>query len=63
MSCHICFREDVKKRPFSGKKHYPHKCPHGKWCVTGHPLLGHHANNVQIGGSTRCEECVKAVKP
>jgi hypothetical protein len=57
MACHVCFRTDVKKRQFSGKQHYPHKCPHGVWCVTGDRLLGHHANNTPIAGPNRCERC------
>lgn len=57
MSCYVCGRSDVRKMPRCGKRHYPHKCPHGVWCVTGDKLLGFHANRVPIAGKNRCEEC------
>jgi hypothetical protein len=57
MACHVCERSDVRKMPRSGKKHFPHKCPHGVWCVTGDRLLGHHANNVPVAGKNHCAEC------
>lgn len=62
MACHVCGRTDVKKRPRAGKQHYPHKCPHGVWCVAGHRLLGSHANNVPIAGPGRCEACNRRLK-
>ncbi len=48
----ICGRTDVRKMPRSGKRRYRHKCPHGEWCVAGHPLLGTHANHPQ------CKKCL-----
>jgi len=59
--CHVCFRTDVKKRPRFGKLHYPHRCPHGVWCVTGDRLLGVHANNTPVAGPNRCAECAKRI--
>mgnify|MGYP001571125143 FL=1 len=52
MSCALCGRTDVKKRPRCGKYHYPHKCPHGRPCASGVPRLGEHAN------TPRCFPCI-----
>lgn len=41
--CHGCGKLTYKL-PRAGKRRYPHKCPHGKWCACGHPLAGVHAN-------------------
>ena len=62
MACHICFRTDVRKRPRAGKQHFPHKCPHGVWCVSGDRLLGTHANNTPIAGPNRCVACRDAAR-
>jgi hypothetical protein len=58
MTCRICGRHDVRKRPRAGKQHYPHKCPHGIWCVSGSRLNGIHANHPPQGGPNYCEQCL-----
>lgn len=37
-----------------GKQHVRHKCQHGEWCITGHPLQGQHHNH------PACRECRRA---
>lgn len=48
--CEFCGRL-AKPTPRTGKKRFPHKCPHGEWCVRGHRLLGWHQNH------PTCVEC------
>lgn len=36
-----------------------HKCPHGKWCRSGHPLKGLHINRPT---QFDCPECLKYYK-
>lgn len=50
--CVLCGRKDVFRRPRSGKYHFRHKCPHGKWCDSGQPLRGQHGNS-----SLSCYPC------
>jgi hypothetical protein len=52
--CPMCGRE-AKKRPLSGKLRYPHKCPHGKPCAQGNPLVGTHS--FLPVHSNNCTEC------
>jgi len=54
--CGICGRVTARI-PRTGRRHYPHKCPHGIWCVRGTVLLGMHANHVPIAGPNRCARC------
>ena len=43
----------AKKMPRCGKRRYPHKCPHGKWCAHGDRLNGSHANH-----NSFCQICM-----
>ena len=56
--CALCGRYTARM-PRTGKRHRPHKCPHGIWCARGDRLLGPHANNVPLMGPNRCERCAK----
>lgn len=42
--CHCCKKEVTQMYRNNPKRNYRHKCPHGEWCVSGHPLAGIHAN-------------------
>ncbi len=41
---------------YHNKRSYPHKCPHGKPCQSGHPLNGIHSNS-----NSGCRECMATV--
>jgi hypothetical protein len=40
-----------------GKARVPHKCPHGRWCVSGSPTGGEGYNSAPIRGQYACREC------
>lgn len=54
--CPMCGKQ-VAKRPRCGKLRFRHKCPHGKWCDQGNPLIGPHAFAPRH--SANCDECRK----
>jgi len=63
--CQLCGTK-AKKRPIfkegpaAGKLRYPHKCPHGVWCIAGAMLGGKLGmNHPARGGKHYCPECVK----
>lgn len=56
--CPCCGRT-MQRRPRSAKLCFPHRCPHGKQCPGGDPLVGSHANGPRFGW---CEGCTEAAR-
>lgn len=47
-----CCAQLVAVRPRRGALRFPHKCPHGRDCAAGDPLMGAH-----LAGRGTCEDC------
>ncbi len=58
--CFACGRLISTRRPWQGrggKAKVRHKCPHGRWCISGSPLGGQGFNRAPIRGPHSCRDC------